>query len=345
MLVEKPNKKSMQKYRQSNFELLRLVCMLMVMTGHASGYVEEKDLVGTFGVSKLLVNQLCLISVDVFVMISGWFGIKASIKGVAKFLFQIWFLASLCYFLFMALGLPVSFTKDLLPYLLFGSGYWFAVSYLILYALSPVLNAFLEHASQKEVASTLAAFFLAAFVYGFLLNTGCFNFGFSPLSFIGLYLLAGYVRRYSGKLFSFSKRTDFFIYLCVSVLSALMFWFGYKWFGMGFHLNHNDSPLAIIASLYFLLLFSKTHFQNRFVNWLAVSSFAIYLIHENALISPYFHQVFHHLSETVPLGAYYPAMLGILIVMGMVFILVDKLRLFAWNLLERIVIHFKNHVK
>lgn len=72
------------KIRQSNFELLRLVCMMMVMIGHANGYVNETDLVGARGIAKVVVNQFCLVHVDVFVLISGWFGKKASWKGVCS---------------------------------------------------------------------------------------------------------------------------------------------------------------------------------------------------------------------------------------------------------------------
>lgn len=320
------------KIRQSNFELLRLVAMLMVMAGHASGYVEEKDLIGAMGVSKLLVNQLCLISVNVFVMISGWFGIKASVKGAVNILFQMWFTALFCYLLFMVLGFPVSAKSNLLPYL-FGSGYWFVVSYLILYALSPVLNAFIDRATKKEFTGVLIAFFSAEFLFGFLLNIGHFDFGFSPLSFIGLYLLSKYVRLFPGKLSSFRKSIDLLIYLGITLVSALLFWFGYKLFGMGFHLNHNDSPLAILAALYFMLFFSKLHIQSVCINWLAASAFAIYLFHENNLVSPYFHQLFHRLYEAVPLVAYYPLMFCILIVMALVFILADKPRLWIWRVL------------
>ena len=305
--------------------------MLMVMVCHAVGYVQESDLIGVTGMSKFAIGQLCLICVNVFVMISGWFGIKASLKGALKLLFQVWFLALLCFGLFAALGLPVSFRKDLLPYILFGSGYWFVVSYLILYVLSPVLNAFVEKASKKELLYVLIAYFTVEFIFGFILNTGHFDFGFSPLFFIGLYLLARYARLYPGKLFALGKWADFGIYLGISVLSMLGFWLGYKWFGIGFHLNHYDSPLAITAALYFLLFFSKLNFQSKAVNWMASSAFAIYLIHENALISPYYHQLFSRLHESVPLVVWCPLMIVTVIVLGLGIILIDKLRILAWD--------------
>ena len=325
--------------RQSNLELLRLVAMLMVMVCHAIGYVNETDLAGTAGVAKLAVSQLCLVCVNVFVMISGWFGIKASLKGAAKLLFQVWFLALLCFSVFAALGLPVSFKKDLLPYLLFGYGYWFVVSYLILYVLSPVLNAFAEKASKKEFRWVLIAFFAAEFVFGFLLDAGHFDYGFSPLFFIGLYLLARYTRLYPDKLFSFNKGTDLAVYLAASVLSMVGFWFGYKWFGMGFHLNHYDSPLCIIASLYFLLFFSKLGFQSRVINWLAVSAFAIYLIHTNSLVLPYFKNLSASIMDNPSLAVSAGMILAFIVVAAFLCIVIDKLRILLWNAISRCFEH------
>ena len=324
----------MNTVRQSNFELLRLVAMLMVMACHANGYVQEADLAGTAGISKLAINQLCLVCVNVFVMISGWFGIKASWRGTAKLLFQVLFLAMLCFVVFAVAGLPVSFKKDLLPYLLFGSGYWFVVSYLILYTLSPVLNAFVEHAPKKEFGWVLVAFFSAEFIFGYLLDVGSFHNGFSALFFIGLYLLAQYIRRYPGRLFVFSKWADLSIYAGVSFLSAIGFWLGYKWFGMGFHLNHYDSPLAIIASLYLLLFFSKLSFQSNTINRLAVSAFAIYLIHTNSLVYPYFRLCSTYIMENYTFVGAVGIMLVFLITLALLCIVIDKLRILVWQSLS-----------
>lgn len=311
------------KVRSSNIELLRIVCMLMVLACHANGYINEADLAVENGFTRLLINQFCLVCVNVFVMISGWFGIKASWKGAGKLLFQVLYVTLFCTVVCFALGQPVSLKKDILPYLLFGSGYWFVVSYLVLYALSPVLNSFIEQASRQQFRNVLIAWFSVEIVYGFLLDAGYFNFGFSPMSFAGLYLLARYVRLYPGKLFSLGIGADFAVYISLSLLSAVLFWFGYKWFGMGFHLNHYDSPLAILASLFFLLAFSKMDFQSRTVNWLASSAFAIYLIHEHSLVSPWYHQLFSEFGN-----------LSLLLILGIALgcILVDKPRMLIWGL-------------
>ena len=325
----------MTNTRQSNFEFLRIVCMLMVLVCHAVGYVQEQDLVGVQGVLKLLLSQFCLVCVNVFIMISGWFGIKASWKGAGKLLFQVLYITLLCALVFLILGLPVSFRRDILPNLLFGSGYWFVVAYLILYAISPVLNAFIERASQKEYRNVLIAWMIVEFVYGFLLDTGHFAFGFSPLSFIGLYLLARYARLYPGKLFSLSIRDNFLVYIGVTLLSIVAFWFGYKWFGMGFHLNHYDSPLAIVASLYFLLAFSKMKFQSKTINWLASSAFAIYLVHENLLVSPWYHRFFDNMTEWGTPLMTYPIAALLLLLFGLFCIFIDKPRVYLWDIIAK----------
>ena len=324
-----------EKSRESNFELLRIICMAMILICHANGYVNEDDLIGSQGVFRVFINQFFLICVNVFIMISGWFGIKASWKGAGKLLFQVLYITLLCALVFLILGLPVSFRRDILPNLLFGSGYWFVVAYLILYAISPVLNAFIERTGQKEYRNVLIAWMIVEFIYGFLLDTGHFAFGFSPLSFIGLYLLARYARLYPGKLFSLSIGNDFLVYIGVTLLSIVAFWFGYKWFGMGFHLNHYDSPLAIIDSLYFLLAFSKMKFQSKTINWLASSAFSVYLIHTNSLVFPYFKaRVFHIYSNYDPIAAA-AIFTGYLILVFLACILLDKPRLFIWKTTSR----------
>lgn len=317
--------------RQSNFELLRLVSMLMVMMCHAIGYINQEDLVGTSGFVRLAISQLMLVCVNVFIMISGWFGINASWKGVATLLFQMVFLAGLCCGVFYLLGLPVSFKKDVLPYLLLGKGYWFVVSYLILYAMSPVLNAFAGNASRQLFRNTLVMIFAAEFGYGFLLDTGHYQYGFSPLAYVSIYLLARYARLYPGKLFSCNKWADLTVWFVISLVSAVLFWFGYKWLGMGFHLNHYDSPLAIAASLYFLLFFSKLEIKSSFINWCASSAFAIYLIHVNSLVLPYYRRFFGFLLENTSTAVWYMLMPCIAILIGFLCILIDKFRLFVWR--------------
>lgn len=116
--------------------------------------------------------------------------------------------------------------------------------------------------------------------------------GYSVLAFIGLYLLARYVRLHGGRWCELALRYDLLIFLGSTALSALLalvlFW------GMGRPLVGDDplvdrlvsytSPLCIVASLSLLLFFRKMKLGHiRWGNWLAASSFSVYLLHEEYL--------------------------------------------------------------
>lgn len=85
--------------RLSNMELLRIVCMFFVLVQHANflsiGTPVQQDAaaepVGTF--IRFFVEALCIVAVNVFVFISGWFGIRYSHKGVLRLFFQCVFFA------------------------------------------------------------------------------------------------------------------------------------------------------------------------------------------------------------------------------------------------------------
>ena len=63
--------------RKSNIELLRIVCMLMIICGHIMGeHKTTYDLTSFDELIKLFVLSVVTVAVDTFVLISGYFGIK-----------------------------------------------------------------------------------------------------------------------------------------------------------------------------------------------------------------------------------------------------------------------------
>lgn len=68
--------------RKSNIELLRIISMILIVLNHSNylifgsviGEEIEQDSFRSFG--RMLFEQLCIIGVNVFVLISGYFGIR-----------------------------------------------------------------------------------------------------------------------------------------------------------------------------------------------------------------------------------------------------------------------------
>ena len=162
------------KDRSSNIESLRLVSMFLVLTLHGYGVALGLPSKADFQLSPLpvfvrtIIESLSIVCVNVFVLISGWFGIKPSIKGFASFLFQCLFFSA-CISVFAPLfgvGEPFSWA-DIGHVFFFGKYYyWFVKCYLCLYILSPVLNAFIQSADRKTFLIVLLGFFAIQTIYG-----------------------------------------------------------------------------------------------------------------------------------------------------------------------------------
>ena len=90
------------KQRDSNFELLRLISMLLVVFTHVSFWalgapgLEDIQRNFTDATIRVSLQSLGIPCVNIFVMISGWYGIKPSRLGVTAFLFQCIFY-SICF--------------------------------------------------------------------------------------------------------------------------------------------------------------------------------------------------------------------------------------------------------
>ena len=199
--------------RQSNMELLRLVAMMMILVMHmdygafglptAEG-VEQAPMT-TFG--RILVEHLCLVAVNVYVLISGWFGIRPKMKSFVRLMLQVAMYSIIITGAFLLLGkttFKIGYVTDML---IIGKQYWFVVSYLLLYLVSPILNTFVEHSSKREFQWMLLVFFGFQFIYSWIFGLEEFAGGYSALSFMGLYLLARYVKIYENDNDNEKRRT------------------------------------------------------------------------------------------------------------------------------------------
>ena len=188
--------------RQSNMELLRLVAMMMILVMHmdygafglpTAESVENAPMT-TFG--RIFVEHLCLVAVNVYVLISGWFGIRPKMKSFVRLMLQVAMYSIIITGTFLLLGkttFKIGYVTDML---IIGKQYWFVVSYLLLYLVSPILNTFVEHSTKREFQWMLLVFFGFQFVYSWIFGLEEFAGGYSALSFMGLYLLARYVKIY-----------------------------------------------------------------------------------------------------------------------------------------------------
>ena len=166
--------------------------------------------------------------------------------------------------------------------------YWFVKCYLFLYIVSPILNAFVEKATQKQFLTILILFFTIQALYGWATNgITWFNRGYSGISFAGLYMLARYVRLYPTKWFCHSLKFDILFYLIFVTFNTVCAFFFTRTghVSISTRLFLYTSPFVIFASIHFLLIFTKFTITSKAINWIAASCFAIYLTHSNSFLA------------------------------------------------------------
>lgn len=328
--------------RLSNFELLRIIAMFMVLMVHANFWaigaptIPEIHSMPTTCITRLFFEAISISCVNIFVMISGWFGIRPKLKSFCSFTYQILFFTLGIYLIMIALGLTVPNTTKLASCFLLLDHQWFVKTYLILYIFSPVLNSFSNNATEKQQCYVIVSFFIFQFIYGWLSNGATFIMsGYSPISFFGLYLLAQYIRNFPIKIKNKPILFDIIIIVAsVSLIISLSLLSPHILNRMYSYTN----PLVIVLSTFTIILFSKINIKNSIINYIAASAFAVYLFHSNYCIAePYFKSSIIHIYNSYN-GPLCITMIGLFI--SSVYILatiIDQIRKFSWNLLIKVI--------
>lgn len=330
-----------KKERDSNMELLRIVAMILVLTIHVTLGPPRGVFVADLTHSPFSIaaaghyffSALSCVCVNVFVLLSGWFGIHYKNVRALEFVFQVVFFGVLDYCILMLtghgyhLGLRGTFS------ILIMSNYWFARAYIILYILAPLLNRFTENAERKEFKRLLILFFVIQCLYGWISNgTDWYEKGFSPLSFIGLYLFARYVRIYRPKWSTLSCLTDLSIYACITVFVASVEFVCYAFHLPYLKLEYYSSPTTIVGAMFLLLCFSKFSFKSSFINWIAISCFAVYLFHcDGHFAGVYYYGLLNQWYTNDTLYLAITKSVGLVAFFFIAAIFIDKVRIMIWK--------------
>lgn len=345
------------KARESNIELLRCICMFMILVIHANFVSLPKigydELMGNTvpSVTRFFIELLGIVAVNVFVLISGYFGIRPRLKSVLSFIYLVLFFLLGGGLLFILFGkAPFSFSWLLDVFQLSGKD-WFIKSYLVLMIISPVLNSFSENASEITQRYVILSFVLFEAVFGWAAGgSRIFVSGYGPLHFIGLYLIASYIHRNralqtelnrapsrADRLFCLPSWVDLCTFFVTVIINTLFVVVGSYLYGQVLPIHalaySYSNPLVIIGALYIFLFFEKLKVrQSKLINWLGASCFAVYLFHgeqtvRSSFFSPSVQYIYSNYSGFVCLLLVFCFLCGVFCVAC----LLDQLRLISWN--------------
>lgn len=263
--------------RLSNFELLRIVAILMIVSMHLMGEMMQTR---SFVNRELIIffNAAFNVSTSLFILISGYFGLHFKKEK----LIHLWILTLSYSVLVLILNVFVLKTEPLGGKLLihslfpvFTKSKWFITCYIILYILSPYINKGIESLSQKQfvrVLTILIVFFYLAPTILFLqiLNDS----GKGIINMLTVYLIGRYIAMYGIHSKWLSWKMGGVILLVVFLANSL---FTYVLHRVSGYYCLDNSIFILLLSIIVFNHARQWKFYSSFVNKLATYCFPIYL--------------------------------------------------------------------
>lgn len=207
--------------RESQFELLRIVAQWCIVLYHLfmdyTIHLQEQHPI-------YLGIQIPLhIGVLLFVLISGYWGIKPTIKGLLKLITMIF-----VYFVPLAIigdaHLDLGIVRIIKDFLIVSyPRYWFFRCYLFLFLFSPVINYFLENMQSRQRFYLLAVLGYMSIWVGTSQGDITLSSGKNLTNFLFLYVVGNTLRVYKGKWSGIPIWKMLTIYLLINISIVGMF--------------------------------------------------------------------------------------------------------------------------
>jgi surface polysaccharide O-acyltransferase-like enzyme len=294
-----------KRQRQTNFEILRTLSMLMIVVWHfyenKANFICDTECSTAVGLVNYGISQyimiLCSVAVNIYVMITGYFMVDKDFKFHR--LMKVW-IQTVFYTVLFAIVFhffspdkisPQQIIKSFLP-IRFCS-YWFVTDYFGLILIAPFLSLAVKSLSQSQYTKLLLALVIACtnFVGGYPFGDSFgLNLGYSLAWFVVLFFIGGYIKRFD---VSFAKRGMLKAYFILGIIIWLIFVLRaivkYIIFNEPIALSdlHYNSFPIILAVLLFLYFKNHVFPINVFTKVLvsvAPYTFGVYLIHENFIL-------------------------------------------------------------
>ena len=280
-----------KKDRLSNFELLRIISMLLIVMGHFFWHGEGVAIGnGEPFLSVLLADWTRVygkLGVDVFVLLSGYFLINQAEFKYSKLLKiwgQIFFYSIVFYLIAIKSGHAVFNLKELRMNLMpiTYQGWWFASAYFFMFLVSPIINISLRKLTQETYQKLLVIFGISWSVFPTVLSVKMQSNDL--LWFLFLYSVAAYIRLHV----KFENNNKSIVFVGILLIVAIHFAiviFGRR---TGWWMTTQESlPIFLMALILFIVFINIRIETNYIINYVASTTFGIYLIHDNKYVSDF----------------------------------------------------------
>lgn len=290
--------------RMANLELLRCVAMMMVVVLHYLG--KGKLLVnlsggalGGAGLAAWILESFCIVAVNVYILISGYFLCSSSFKlsRLISLYLQLWVYSVGIGLLAAATGVypAAEFSVHYLITLFFPvmmGHYWFLSAYVFIYLLLPLIGMAARSLSRRQMQVVIALLFLVFCLLKSVIpaRLEMDGQGYDCLWYLCVFLAAAYIRRFGlSFLQNRFKALGLYVAGCLAALAELMVLrqvylrTGSLEHIMKVPLEYNHI-LPFVASVGLFGVFLNLRVPRKaagLVNRIAPYTLGVYLLHEN----------------------------------------------------------------
>lgn len=329
--------------REQNIEALRIVLMIMIVCHHflmrGRGlhllYTSGSTTINADALHGLFIDSFLIMTVNCFVFISGYYGIKFRIHTVLSL-----FIQAVTYSILIDLvsgfftGDPVTIDTLWDGLLSVPDGqWWFITTYFFLYLLSPLLNLPKKYLNRFQFLYLLGILTLINFIVAFLLDPsslGVLN-GYSLFSFSCIYFYGQAFN--SHLLIKRGKYHLFAVYLLCALLIFAMFYglLRYATAELAWKAFSYNNPLVMISAISFFFLFKNLKIRWTGITFFSSSVLAVYLIHEHPKSADFLTAQLNQIALAHQVGNVYFTFLVIAVLLFLAGTLVEKLRAAVTN--------------
>lgn len=310
----------MKQQRQINLEILRILCMLFIVTGHIGGRSGIESFSSFATIAPHAVN--CFVLISGYFLITSKFKIERVLRTAIETIFYAFTITIVLYIFGKASTYDIA--KSIMPFAPTKFSYWFVNKYLAVILLSPFICRICATISKKQYQVLLVTLLLISsslltvFPFGEL-----FGNGFSLLWMITVFVTGGYLRLHAPK----------FKYWGIAALGLLVLYNICNIYGQGvINLKYNSLityALAICTFMWFNnLSIPNTGAVTKTTTFIAPHVFAAYLIHEQGLMRTYIVDVLHKFSGHMP-DMLYLYIFGIAVIL--ISVIIDKFRIILFK--------------
>lgn len=264
----------MNNTRNSNIELIRIIAMTFIVWGHILGHGLDGNLSITNSIYPFTV-----IGVNLFVLITGYFGINFKWKSLINLVG-----ITIFYYLISLICSIVFFHETIVPYKIINlflpishnGYYWFISAYIFLFLLSPIFSIALKNISNRQLLIFIAILTYINCASGWFFNNEINFSGYNTMQFIYLYFIGHCLSRFKiqGKL---RKYQWLIIYLAFTIINPLIFQ------SHPSKILRYNNPFVIAATISLFCFISSYDFKSKVVNFIASCTLPIYLLQDGML--------------------------------------------------------------